>query len=111
MKSFSGNESDRTSLLEMINELKRGLATTDKVYYVADSALYTYDNLRGIGQSTFWISRVPQNVGEADRLLDASVLMTMCADARYSYYETVSDYAGIPQKWVLFHSRDRESLN
>ncbi|OPY26293.1 MAG: Transposase DDE domain protein [Methanocella sp. PtaU1.Bin125] len=108
MKSFSGNESDRNSLLEMINELKTGLASTDKTYYVADSALYTDSNLQGIGQSTFWISRVPQTVGEADQLLDACVEMTQCRDARYSYYETVSNYGGISQKWVLVHSKEME---
>jgi transposase len=29
-------------------------------------------------------------------------------DPRYSYYESVSDYAGIPQKWVLVHSKEME---
>lgn len=39
MQSFSGNESDRKSLLEMITRLKTSLQSTGKVYHVADSVL------------------------------------------------------------------------
>ena len=47
MKAFSGNESDRKSLMSMIESLKKGLCSTDKVYHVLDSAFYTKENLRG----------------------------------------------------------------
>ena len=29
-------------------------------------------------------------------------------DTQYSFYETTSDYGGIPQKWVLVHSKDMQ---
>lgn len=108
MKSFSGNESDRNSLVDMVKSLKAGLASSDKVYYVADSAFYTLENLWDVGARTFWISRVPHNIGETSLLLDASEEMKQCLDPRYSYYETVSDYAGLPQKWVLVHSKEMQ---
>lgn len=63
MKSFSGNESDRNSLVDMVKSLKKGLASSDKVYYVSDSAFYIPENLQDVGGSTFWISRVPHNIG------------------------------------------------
>jgi len=47
MKAFSGNEGDRKSLMSMIESLKKGLCSTDKVYHVLDSAFYTKENLRG----------------------------------------------------------------
>lgn len=108
MKSFSGSESDKKSLVDMIQSLKTGLASSDKMYYVSDSAFYTRENLQDVGARTFWISRVPHSLGETDLLLDAHVEMKQCLDSRYSYYETVSDYAGIAQKWVLVHSKEME---
>jgi len=107
-KSFSGNASDRKSLMDMVKSLRQGLSSSDKVYHVADSAFYTRENLQGVGTSTFWISRVPYTVKEAGRLLEADVEMKPCKDPRYSYYETLSDYAGIPQKWVLVHSEEMQ---
>lgn len=101
MKSFSGNYSDRKSLIEMITGLQNGLCNSLKVYYVADSAFYTEENLVILGLSTFWISRVPITINEAKALLDKDLELTVCKDSRYSFYETRSEYAGISQKWVV----------
>jgi len=54
MKSFSGNESDRNSLVDMVKSLKKGLASSDRVYYVADRAFYTLENLRDVGGFNFY---------------------------------------------------------
>lgn len=101
MKSFSGNYSDKKSLLELITGLQKGLQKDHKVYYVADSAFYTQDNLETLGRSTFWISRVPNTINEAKALLEKDLDLSVCSDPRYSFYETVSDYAGVPQKWIV----------
>lgn len=106
MKSFSGNCSDRKSLLDMITSLQQGLNNDQRAYYVADSAFYTLDNLESLGRSTFWISRVPGTINEARELLGKDLDLTVCEDARYSFYETASDYAGIPQKWVVVRSEE-----
>jgi transposase len=108
MKSFSGNHSDRKSLMEMVDSLKKGLSSADKVYHVADSAFYTKDNLQGAGASTFWISRVPNTIKEANQLLEADVELKPCQDPRYSYFEKLSSYAGIGQKWVLVNSKEMQ---
>jgi transposase len=111
MKSFNGNYSDKKSLVEMIVSLQKGLGNDLKVYYVADSAFYTWENLVTLGRSTFWISRVPSTINEARALLEKDLELTVCADTRYSFFETVSDYAGIPQKWVVVRSVDmREKM-
>jgi transposase len=104
MKSFSGNYSDKKSLLEMIVGLQQGLQNDRKVYYVADSAFYTEENLVTLGGSTFWISRVPSTINEAKELLDKDLDLVVSTDPRYSFFETVSDYAGIWQKWVVVRS-------
>ena len=69
MQSFSSNESDKKSLLEMITRLKTGLRSTDKVYHVADSAFYMGKNLKSIGQCTYWISRVPGTITRAKKIV------------------------------------------
>lgn len=106
MKSFSGNYSDKKSLLEMIRGIQQGLRDDRKVYYVADSAFYTSENLETLGMSTWWISRVPSTINEAKQLLEKDLEMTACADPRYSFYETSSSYADILQKWVVVHSKE-----
>jgi transposase len=108
MQSFSGNESDKKSLLEMITKLKSGLDSPDKVYHVADSAFFTSNNVKSIGLSMYWISRVPTSISRAKKLLGQDLDMVVCSDPRYSYHEVRVKYAGIPQKWVVVHSEEAE---
>jgi transposase len=74
------------------------------VYNVADSAIYSDDNITELGMHTLWITRVPATLNEVKDLLDADVVMKTCSDERYSYYETTSSYGGIDQKWILIES-------
>jgi transposase len=75
-----------------------------KVYHIADAAFYTAENLATLGTHTFWISRVPATLNEAKELVAADLSLQPCTDDCYRYAEQVSDYAGIPQKWVVYHS-------
>ena len=43
-KAFSGNESDKNSIIHMIQKTQQALDFDDKNYWVADSALYTENN-------------------------------------------------------------------
>ena len=52
----------------------------------------------------FWITRVPSSVKEAKDLLASECQFKPCTDERYSYSEYESNYAGIRQKQVLYHS-------
>ena len=108
MQSFSGNESDKKSLLEMVTKLKEGLRSDEIVYHVADSAFYTGENLKSLGQSTYWISRVPSTIARAKKLLEEDLEMMVCHDSRYSYHEEYVKYSTIPQKWVVIHSREAQ---
>jgi len=104
LQTFSGNESDKKTLLEIITKLTDNLKSDEKVYHVADSAFYTKENLQSIGQHTFWISRVPVTIKDAKELLHSDLTFSPCTDERYSYSEHFSEYAGIPQKWIVYHS-------
>jgi transposase len=108
LQTFSGNESDKKSLLRMVTGTKENLKTDEKVLHVADSAFYTEENLRTLGSHTFWISRVPMVIQEADLLRRTREAFSPCTDDRYSYYSAHSDYAGIRQKWFVFHSSEQQ---
>lgn len=56
-----------------------------------------------------WITHVPATVGEANQLLNAEISLELGSnDPRYSFYVTTSNYGGIPQRWVVVHSRDMQ---
>jgi transposase len=101
---YSGNESDKKILLETILKVQQNLNIKDKAYYIADSAFYTESNLQTLGKRTFWISHVPATISEVKDLLAAEVPMVSGTDSAYSVYETISEYGGISQKWVLVSS-------
>lgn len=100
----SGNASDKKILLETILQVHQNLNSEDKVYYVADSAFYTEHNLATLGQQTFWISHVPATITEAKVLLDADPPLIPGEDDGYSFFEDVTEYGGIRQKWILVSS-------
>lgn len=106
LQTFSGNESDKETIRTIIDHLKENLKSDEKVYHVADSAFYTAKNLQSLGQHTFWISRVPSTIADARKLIHSECTFSPCVDARYEYCESVSDYAGIRQKWILYHSTE-----
>ena len=105
LQTFSGNESDKNTLRIIIEKLKENLKTNEKVFHVADSAFYTMPNLESLGPHTFWISRVLVSIDEAKLLVQSDCSFSPCADDRYEYTEHRSDYAGIPQQWVCYHSK------
>jgi len=104
LQTFSGNESDKETILTIIQHLKENLKSDEKVYHVADSAFYTAKNLQTLGQHTFWISRVPATISEVQDLIRTEDPFLPCIDDRYTYQEHSSEYAGIQQKWVLYRS-------
>ncbi len=101
---YSGNESDKKILLETIQKVKQNLNIQDKAYYVADSAFYTAPNLQTLGQHTFWISHPPATIDEVKSLLNADIPLVPGKESGYSFYECGTEYAGIPQKWILVSS-------
>ncbi|WFN33986.1 IS1634 family transposase [Methanogenium sp. S4BF] len=104
LQTFSGNESDKETLRIIIEKLQSNLKSEEKVYHVADAAFYTEKNLQSLGRHMFWISRVPVTIKDVKELIKSDFQFTPCVDERYSYSEYFSEYAGIRQKWVMYHS-------
>jgi len=109
VKTFSGNESDKKTLLSIIQTLRENLEFRHKVYHVADSAFFTEENLKNIGTHLFWISRVPATWREAKELLDLEVPFSPCQDPRYTWYSREVEVAGSTQKWVVYQSAEMRS--
>lgn len=105
VQAHSGNASDKKTIIETIHKVRNGLSFDTDTYYVADSAVYTYDNIQRLGEKMLWITRVPATVGEAKELLDADLEMVPCQDTRYTFYSTRSTYGEIEQIWVVFQSQ------
>ena len=108
-KTYSGNASDKQNLIESIQQFRAAVQVPEDAYFIADSALYTAENIRNLRQDLHWITHVPSTITEVKTLLHADVPMNLGKDTRYSFYETFSEYGGIPQKWVLVHSKEMQT--
>jgi transposase len=106
VEAHSGNKSDKKTLIETIEKFKSNLNFSDKIYFVADSAFFSSENINLLGDRTLWITRVPSTVGQAKDLLDRNLEMKSCLDDRYSIFETFVNYGDINQKWVVVDSTE-----
>ncbi len=105
-KTLSGNASDKKTLVQTVKNIQKSLELSDEVYHIADSAIYSEDNITEWGKRTLWITRVPATITEAKDLLDIDIELEACTDVRYSYYEVKSSYGGIEQNWALIQSEE-----
>lgn len=110
-KGYSGNESDKKSIIDMIKKTQQAINLDDRSYWVADSALYTEDNIKLLGTETIWITHVPATVGEAERLLKADLSFTPGTDPRYAFYVTDLNYGDVPQRAVVVWSEEMRKRN
>jgi transposase len=112
MKPLSGNSSDAPAFGQIIQEHIAQLHTTDGTpYLVADSALYSEDNLHKLSETRLkWITRVPATLSEAQAALAQADPQTMTPLADGDRYRVVpSTYGGVEQRWVLIYSAQRHS--
>ncbi len=107
--AYSGNKSDKKSLIEMIQKLRKSISVDDTCYWIADSAIYTEENLKLLGNDLLWITHVPATVGVAKALISAELEMTPAKDLRYAFHDTFLDYGGIPQKAVVVWSKEMQA--
>jgi transposase len=109
MQSFSGNKSDKKSLPEMIQKLRESISLDDSSYWVADSAIYSEENLKLLGNDLHWLTRVPETVGAAKDLISSELEMIPAKDTRYAFHATSLNYGGIAQKAVVFWSQEMQA--
>jgi transposase len=61
LEALSGNKDDKESFLDTVTAYRQQLKEAEESYFVADSALYTKDNLKQLSQM-LWVTRVPLTV-------------------------------------------------
>lgn len=111
MKPLSGNSSDAQEFGEVIRQHIQQLHLTyGTTYLVADSALYSADNLQKLAHTHLkWITRVPATLREAQGALSQAdpPSMTPLMEG-YRYHELASAYGDVAQRWLLIHSEARQ---
>jgi transposase len=111
MKPLSGNSSDGKEFGSIVHEHIAQLQTTyGTTYLVADSALYSDDNLQKLAETHIkWITRVPATLSEAQAALThANPHTLMPLSEGYRYQLLHSTYGGVAQRWVLIYSEPRQ---
>ena len=111
MKPLSGNSSDVTDFGQIITDhMAQMQITYGLTYLVADSALYSAENLQKLAETrTQWITRVPATLREAQAVLAQADPQTMASlTEQYRYQVVPSTYGGVEQRWMLIHSEPRQ---
>ena len=117
-QTIAGNTSDTTHFGEVLSSLKDQIIEgEDLCYHIADSALYSKENIKDISDKILWITRVPERVKAAKDLLsglDKDFMEPL--DENYSYTEVCSNYGGVCQRWLAVRSehafsREKKTLD
>jgi len=102
-KTVAGNSSDKTLFRERLKELQKQIQEGEDAYFIADSALYTKKTITTISESMKWITRVPETLSEAKKVVQYAGPLEEF-EAGYSGKEFVNEYGGVQQRWLLVYS-------
>jgi transposase len=111
MKPLSGNSSDTHDFGQIITDhLAQLQITYGTTFLVADSALYSAENLQKLAETRAkWITRVPATLSEAQTVLAQANAQSMTPLMEEYHSQVVpSTYGGVEQRWVLIHSELRQ---
>jgi transposase len=111
MKPLSGNSSDTVEFGRLVDTHIAHLGCEDEpLYLVADSALYSAENLGKLAQGALtWITRVPATLNEVQAHL-AGVELEAMAPLTEGYHslEVPSNFGGVAQRWFVSYSEARQ---
>ncbi len=109
MDVLSGNSSDKTHFRDVIKKFSKELSKqNEETYFVMDSAMYTDENVKEISLLVKWISRVPETISDARRLIEETSIEEMSKSSieGYSFKEYTNSYGGVEQKWLVIFSEE-----
>jgi transposase len=104
MEVANGNQSDKARFAGILQEFKE--QWTFEGLCVADAALYSADNLKSM-VGLKWLTRVPLSIKQAGELVESTIELQVSKLKGYAIAESVSEYAGISQRWLLVESAER----
>lgn len=104
LEVLSGNSSDKDSFANSVEAYSKHLGDAEKPYFVMDSAGYSANNLKTM-KNVFWLTRVPETLSEAQRLVRETSRENM-QELKPGYFgkEFTLTYAEIKQRWLLVYS-------
>lgn len=115
MQALDGNSSDTTTFRRTVTEFKKGLRRNlqEITYLIADSKFYTDETIRLAKNDLLWISRVPDNITEADSIIEETTSfpldeLTPLENKGYYYRRHQSNYGNVKQRWLVVHSDQAE---
>lgn len=104
LRVADGNEADQSVFSALLTDFRQRMDLD--ALFVADSALYRAQSLASLGKLQ-WLCRVPLTLERARRVLaevpQEAFVRSPIHDG-YRLYETKSDYAGVPQRWLVVES-------
>jgi len=109
MDPLNGNSSDKTSFHETIKrveEFRRQIDMKKDFKWIADSALYTKDQLLK-NNGYIWVTRVPEAITEAKNLVEKPNVEIIWEEREKGYKTSgyKSSYGGVEQRWLLVFSK------
>lgn len=105
-----GNQADKTRFAAVMQEFKR--QWNFEGVYVADSALYSEDNLHQLS-GLKWLTRVPLTITAASELV-SELSESALEPSQLEGYRIASmgcTYGGVKQRWVVVESQARQQAD
>ncbi len=116
IQALDGNTNDSRAFPSLVEAYLAQFREKPMPYMVADSALYTEENLQRLSEVK-WLARVPERVGLARQLIAAvsAEEMQPALQEGYRCLEVCTTWGGIRQRWLVVWSaqaeqRERETL-
>lgn len=103
-QTVAGNSSDKKLFRENLKALKKQIQEGTESYFVADSALYTEETIKEISPKMKWLTRVPERILEAKKLVLSQEKVEEI-EPGYLGREVKSNYGEIEQRWLLVYSQ------
>jgi len=104
MEVVSGNQADKARFAGLLQEFKE--QWTFEGICVADAALYSEENLVAM-TGIKWLTRVPLSIKAAGQLVETTTGLQASKLKGYAIAESVSEYGGVSQRWILVDSQER----
>jgi len=104
MEVASGNQADKARFSGLLQEFKE--QWTFEGICVGDAALYSEENVVAM-TGLKWLTRVPLSIKTASDLVSSTTNLQASKFKGYSTTESVSEYGGVRQRWILVDSQAR----
>jgi len=109
IQALDGNAADTHTFPQVVEAYIAHLQQGEMPYLVADSALYSEDNLQRLA-GVRWLTRVPERIGLARALIEAVAAADMhpAGQEGYRSLEVCTTYGGVRQRWLVIWSQQAE---